>query len=180
MGNSNNFSSKEVYSPIGIYISSIVTSVIIASMWFITNNLVILIASVLIIPFLVFRFAHRNATRNGKILFAIILILLFVICSVFFRVKPNDKVEEDVESPGIVIEEDTVPSEDVATPEEAEDNLNEEDITNQKVTKGKSNNKKKGNVTPKPNEVITPTYSGVGGNPSGPNVNRRKCVINKW
>lgn len=172
MGNSNNFSSKEVYSPIGIYISSIVTSIVIASLWFITNNLVILIASVLIVPFLVFRLANRKAWKRGKILFAIILILLFGICSVFFRGKSNDKIEEDVESPGIVIEEDITPSEDIATPEEAESNLNEENITNQKVTKGKSNNKKKGNVKPKPNEVIKPTYPD--------DVNHRRCINNKW
>ncbi len=172
MGNSNNFSSMDVYSPIGIYISSIVTSVILASLWFITGNLVVLIAAGFITPFLMLKLVHRDVTKGGKILAAILLILLFAICSLFFRAKVNDKIEEDVENPGIVIEDDVTPTDDTANQENTDNDsgADDESIKKQKVTKGTSKNKK-GNVTPKPNEVIKPTYSGVGGDPSGTNVN---------
>lgn len=182
MGNSNNFSSMDVYSPIGIYISSIVTSAILAALWFITGNLVVLIVAGFITPFLMLKLVHRDVTKGGKILAAILLILLFVICSIFFRAKPDDKVQEDVENPGIVIEDDAIPTEENTDQENANDdsNVDNDSISKQKVTKGKTSSKKKSNVTPKPSEVITPTYSGVGGDPSGPNVNQRNSYINKW
>lgn len=165
MGKFDNFSTKAVYA------ASLITSILCMGLWVLTTNVFVLICAMVIVPFCVTRIFHRQVTGRGKVFVTLILILLFAVCMLWFRNKPQvDNTPTD--TPGIV---DTTPADN--TDENKDDNPV---IDDQKVNTG-SNAPGKfygyGKAKPKADEVITPEYSNTGGSSkNGQTVNKGKVT----
>lgn len=168
MGKFDNFSTKAVYA------ASLITSILCMGLWFLTTNVIVLICSMVIVPFCVTRIFHKQVTGRGKVFVTLILILLCVACMLWFRNRPQvDNTPTD--TPGIV---DTTPADD--TNNDGNNNDDNPVIDDQKVNTG-SNAPGKfygyGNAKPKADEVLTPDYSNTGGSSkNGQTVNKGKVT----
>lgn len=167
MGKFDNFSTKAVYA------ASLITSILCMGLWFLTTNVIVLICSMVIVPFCVTRIFHRQVTGRGKVFVTLILILLCVACMLWFRNKPQvDNTPTD--TPGI---SDTTPADNTNNDENNDDNPV---IDDQKVNTGSTAPGKfygYGKAKPKADEVLTPDYSNTGGSSkNGQTVNNGKVT----
>lgn len=153
------------FSERGVFASCMLTTIIAIVLWMITKNVVVLIGSALVSAWAMTKLFHKDVTKKGKILVFILLIILFALCCIFLKSAKNDELAPAVENQEIVVDDSQ--DEDVTNDEAEDGDQGTVIVDNSANSTKKSTGSRYGNAKPTADEIISTSYSNIGGDSSG-------------
>ena len=163
--------SVDCYSEKRVYAANLLTGILVLLMWVLTNKIFITIVTLALVSWATMIIFHKDATKRGRIVAILAILILFVIGALFYRVKTNENNENN--------DNQTVVQEDQKNNEDEDKNAEDKTDNNDAQGDGSKNSGagslyygKSNAAKPKDTEVLAPNYSNVGGNSSGSSVNQ--------
>lgn len=163
--------SVDCYSEKRVYAANLLTGILVLLMWVLTNKIFITIVTLALVSWATMIIFHKDATKRGRIVAILAILILFVIGALFYRVKTNENNENNDNQ--TVVQEDQKNNEDEdKNAEDKTDNNDAQGDGSKNLGAGSLYYGKSNAAKPKDTEVLAPNYSNVGGNSSGSSVNQ--------
>ena len=118
--------SVDCYSEKRVYAANLLTGILVLLMWVLTNKIFITIVTLALVSWATMIIFHKDATKRGRIVAILAILILFVIGALFYRVKTNENNENNDNQ--TVVQEDQKNNEDEDKNAEDKTDNTKEDI----------------------------------------------------